>query len=134
LHNNTPFINSSFGKDQIIPVDGDVFKIIEQIDDSDSNTTISQSIDTITHGALSLTLFGQLSFSKSSTAPIRYQLTFTEKNENHLEFDIKLFDIADSNRHRILFNYASLPNEDFYGFGEQFLFNFKKSKGPHFCM
>lgn len=110
------------------------------MDDVSINTTTSQSIDSITHDAApssSLKLTGQLHFTESlDRAPIDYQLTFSEKNEKHLEFDIDITapSITDKdNSYRILLAYSSLPNEDFYGFGEQFSYStLKGQKVPIF--
>lgn len=125
---NAPFLQSSFGEDEISAGDGGVFKITEVVD-GPLNTTKFQSIDTISHGApSSLTIYGSLNFQDSTS--IEYIFHLSENSHKQLAIDIKLVGVTN---HRIIFSYSSSIQEDFYGFGEQFSFStLKGQKVPIF--
>jgi len=126
-----PFVQSSCGQDQIIAGDGGVFKIIEAVDNP-SNTTVSQTIDTITSKDTGLHLNGTIKFTNCQH--IGYSFKLQELSEKQLDFSIQL-GIAHDNKdhHRIIFNFKSNAHEDFYGFGEQFSYStLKGQKVPIF--
>ncbi|KAL9539207.1 hypothetical protein PS6_011301 [Mucor atramentarius] len=126
-----PFIQSSYGRDQIIAGDGGVFKIIEAVD-GPSNTTVAQTIDTITSNDTGLHLNGTIKFT--SCQHIGYSFKLQELSKKQLDFSIQLGIAHDKKSpHRIIFNFKSNTHEDFYGFGEQFSYStLKGQKVPIF--
>lgn len=129
-----PFIQSSYGQDQIIAGDGGVFKITET-EDGPSNTTMAQTVDTVvtSNNDTGLQLTGTLTFADDRS--VGYSFHLQELSSKQLDFSIQLDIAQDNNKdhHRILFSFESNANEDFYGFGEQFSYStLKGQKVPIF--
>lgn len=73
-----------------------------------------------------MNLTGSIRFSDEKT--INYVFKLQELSNKQLDFSIQLNLDNDTEHHRIIFNFESNAQEDFYGFGEQFSYSTLKGQ------
>lgn len=83
-----------------------------------------QTIDGIEKSTGKITIVGRLVGKDCAS---EYKVTFQVVNETELKFQITT---TNPTLNRLYFTYNSLPNERFYGFGEQFTYDEFKGKTP----
>ncbi|KAF7722104.1 hypothetical protein EC973_003684 [Apophysomyces ossiformis] len=111
---NAPFISSSCGEDTMVD---------NRIVETDEQSTRLQTITHVEHKGNTIRLYGGLSTKLVKPTHLDYIFTLKELSSHQLQFMTKVThrDPSMENHKRILVTFESRSEEDFYGFGAQFL-------------
>ncbi|KAI9269247.1 glycosyl hydrolases family 31-domain-containing protein [Phascolomyces articulosus] len=123
LH-NIPFLASSLGNDEIIPMEynDSLYKIVEH----DEKPTRLQTIKQIRYGDNDTVIIsGGLGTRIAPPTHMDYEFILRELSPHQLQFTVSITqrDPAMRDYQRLFLMYESHKDEDFYGFGEQFLYS-----------
>ncbi|KAI9495853.1 glycosyl hydrolases family 31-domain-containing protein [Zychaea mexicana] len=123
LH-NIPFLASSLGDDEIIPMEynDSLYKIVEH----DEKATRLQTITRIApSGNDTVIIYGGLGTRIAPPTHLSYEFIIKELSPHQLQFTARITerDSPMANYRRLFLTYESRKEEDFYGFGEQFVYS-----------
>jgi hypothetical protein len=124
---NQPFLFSSLGKDQMSTGENGVFKVTEH----DEGITRIQTITKVERIDKSkVRIHGGLGTKLVLPTHMDYIFTFEELSSRQLQFSAEIThrDSTMADYYRLILAYESRPEEDFYGFGEQFSYSSLKGQ------
>ncbi|KAF7725051.1 hypothetical protein EC973_000458 [Apophysomyces ossiformis] len=128
LH-NTPFLLSTAGKDIFSTDENGYTKVVE----CDDHRCLLQTITRVEHKEDTLNIYGGLSTKLVLPTHLDYVFSFKALSPRQLAFRAEIIrsDPVMENHRRVLLQFASRKEEEFFGFGEQLTHTSQKGRKVH---